>query len=130
MTRSKMILTLAVIGAASVLLVPTRETQAGGWSVSIGGISFGSSGHDRYGSTSYHHGRRHYRSRSYHHGRRHYRSRSYYRGHRRSYRRGPVVQDITPYYGHPPVYAVQPYRGHPTVIVSPGRRYRGHGRCR
>lgn len=113
-----MILALAVIGAASVLLVPTQETQAGGWSVRIGGISFGSGGYDRCGS------------RSYHHGRRYYRSRSYYRGHRRSYRRGPVVQDITPYYGHPPVYAVQPYPGHPTVIVSPSRRYRGHGRCR
>lgn len=120
MTQRKLIVTLAVLAGVVVLLAPARETQAGGWSVSIGGISFGSGGHGGYRSYSHYPSRRYYR----HHGRRRY------------YRRGPVVQDITPYYGHPPVYAVQPYPGHPTVIVSPqnsyrsSRRYSRRGHCR
>ena len=121
-------LTLGIIVASAFLLISTEQSQAGGFSISIGGLNFGSSGGlsrtgrgirhddgDRFG--------RNFQSRP------HRRLRRQVRRARRAHRRRELVRNATLLRGRRPVFKVQPYRGGGVHIVQPKRAQQRTHHC-
>ena len=106
-----------MLAASAFLLISTEQSQAGGFSISIGGLNFGSSDNgsrsmrgirrDGWGSFG-----RKFQPRPLPRLRRQA---------RRTHRRRESVRNVTPFRGHLPSFKVLPYRGGAVYIVLPKR---------